>query len=230
MTTSRLRPGGGLPCSRRQRVGLAAGLLLLAGGVVLALAVTRRPAWYQPATIDHARLPADRQALMGQLDEISAALNAHRSVQVTLNAGQVNRWLAARAELWPETDLDWDPCDQPQIDFLPGRIRVAALVRHAGLRAVASVVCRLSVDEQYVRVQCETARLGAVPVPLDWLARQWPGLADIRAEGRVARADQAWVLENEGVWSNGRKRYRIERLEIDAGHAVVTLRPLRSTP
>lgn len=205
-------------------------MLLLAGAGVLALAVTRRPAWYQPAAIDHARLPADRQALVGRLDEISAALNERRRVEFTLDAGQINRWLAARAELWPEATADWGPCDQPQIDFLPERIRVAALVRYAGLRTVASVVCRVRVDAQHVRVECESAHLGALPVPLGWLAARWPGLADLTANGRVAREDQAWVLENDWVWSNGKRRYRIERLELDAGRAAVTLRPLRSTP
>jgi hypothetical protein len=205
--------------------GGAAAIGLLA---VLSLAATRRPAWYRPASVDHARLRADKWDLAALLDKIGAALNTGRPVTFELHADQVQRWIVARGEIWPETIVDLGPIRDTVVVFEEGGFRVGAEVAGGSLRAVLSLNGRVEVDGSRLRLTYGSVRLGAVPVPRSWvngvIARiRPPASADLRVG-----QDGAIGLRNEWVWPNGRRRYRIAGVAVSEGVARVTLEPLVS--
>lgn len=204
--------------------------LLLAG----VLAAAWRPGWYRPAAVDHELLRADKAALFALQDQISAALNAGRPARFELRAEQVNRWLAARAELWPEVGLDLGPLCDPLVRLGPGAVQAAATAGGGGLRAVLSLTWRVQVTPDAIVVEAAAARLGALPIPAGWAAGLWrdlplegvaggplAGTARVTALGRSAvRIDNAWV------WPNGRRRCRLAELRFSADVVTVQIDPL----
>ncbi len=211
---------------RWRTVALAAAAILVVVILGLGLAATRRPAWYQPAPVDQTRLRDDKRDLVGLLDGIGAALNERRGIGFRLDEAQVNRWLAARAEMWPDSAIDLGPLRDPQISFQGDRIRAAALIENGDLRAVVSLTCRVQVSDERVVIEWESARLGALPVPRSWLSR-W--ITSAGSGGRVVRqADGRGTVafENDWIWPNGKRRYRLSTLRITDGAADVSLEPL----
>ena len=106
---------------RRWRgVLLAVGAGLTGALIAIGCALTCRPTWYEPASIDYARLKADKRELVGLADEIGAALNGRRSIDLELYEDQINRWITARAEIWPDSQTSLEPLRRPQITLLGG--------------------------------------------------------------------------------------------------------------
>jgi hypothetical protein len=202
-------------------------VLAAVGGLVLAL--TSRPAWYQPPAIDRARLREDKAALVSLEDQISAALNAGGEIRFQLDEGQINRWLAAQAEIWPQVAVDLGPLQQPQVLLRDGCIRVAASTKRKGLQVVAALTCYVDVREDEVVIRYDTPRVGAVAVPRGWvsdLAARIPAGSGVKVDesrGSVA-------LDNDWVWPNGKRRCRLRELQIADGVATVVLEPLRTGP
>jgi hypothetical protein len=62
---------------------------------------TCRPEWYAPAAIDRVQLKSDKADFANLLDRIGAALNAGEAIEFEITEHQLNRWLAARGEIWP---------------------------------------------------------------------------------------------------------------------------------
>ncbi len=204
-------------------IGGAAGAGVL---VALALAATYRPGWYSPVSVDHTRLRGDKRELAALLDEIGAALNAGRPVTFELHADQVQRWIAARSEMWPEAVIDLGPIREVMVLFDAGRVRVGAEVASGAVRVVVSLVCRAEVDGECVRLEYDSVRMGAVPVPRSWVAGM---IARVRLSAGTERyigQDGVIRLRNEWVWPNGRRRCRIAKLALSNGVARVTLEPL----
>lgn len=201
-------------------------LLIPSGCLTFGLAATCRPSWYRPAAVDHSRLWADKAALVKLQDDISAALNAGRSIRLELDAAQVNRWLAARAEMWPDAALDLGPLSDPQVCFAHAGIRLGATARRGGFGSVVSLECSIDVTDDSVVIYCESARLGAVPIPLAWLTDR---LAEPFSSGPlIVREDLpgAAAIANDWIWPNGKRRCRLGELSIDDGKASVLLEPL----
>ena len=199
-------------------------------GVVLAatlgLAVTHRPSWYHPPAVNRARLHADKAALAELQEEISAALNAGQAVHFELSEDQLNRWIAARTEMWPEAAFDVEGLEQPQINVLDGRIRVGATVRQGAFSGVLSLIGRSEVTDTSLVVYYEAARLGAIPIPRGWIIEQLAalppsgrGAVDVDGRGTIA-------LKNEWVWPNGKRRFRLRELRAMSGMVSVTLEPI----
>lgn len=212
---------------RWRRVLLAVGAGLTGALIAIGCALTCRPTWYEPASIDYARLKADKRELVGLVDEIGAALNGRRSIDLEFHEDQINRWITARAEIWPDSQTSLEPLRRPQITLLDGdRVRVAASVGWAGLEPIVSGTCRFELKDDQLTVICETVRVGVFPAPRGWvadLARRLPASSNVV---RDADSDAGFTFRNEWVWPNGKRRFRIRRLEVSAGHAVVTLEPI----
>ncbi|MCK4341435.1 MAG: hypothetical protein KAY37_06915 [Phycisphaerae bacterium] len=227
----RKRPTRRVPArTRRLIVGLTLCGLVLATPLALGLAATCRPTWYRPASIDRARLRDDKRELVNLLDRIGAALNERRRINFQLQEDQVNRWIVARAEMWPEAAIDLGPLQHPQVSFLDDGVRIAALMEQHGLRAVISVTFRVDVTIDEIRINYDSARLGALPVPRGWLS-DW--MAQMPIADHVIRdsgPDGTIVLQNDWIWPNGKRRYRVADLRISAGQANVVLEPLPGGP
>lgn len=223
--------GRGRGAYRWRHVALLAGLVLLLAAVALTWTATRRPAWYQPAAVDPGRLHDDKGALAALMDEIGAALNGGRNLTFELREDQVNRWIAARAEMWPGAPAALGPLSDPQVLFLGDRIRIAATIAHGGVRTVVSLTGRIKVTPDSLFVECESARLGALPVPREWVAK-WAAQMPLVAKHLAIRpgGDRTVSLANEWVWPNGKRRCRLGELQVLNGVARVVLEPLRGGP
>ncbi len=205
-------------------VGLSAAALLVLLLVSLGLALTWRPAWYQPAALDRARLHEDKTALARLQDDISAALNAGREIRVALTEEQVNRWLAARDELWPEALLDAQGVDQPHVSFLDGAARLAVTLRRGAWGSVAGVVCRPELRGEEIRLHFEHTTLGAVPIASGWvdgLLAGVPATAGVRKPGT-----NTITLPREWTWPNGKRPCRLREFKLSAGRLEFVLEPV----
>lgn len=209
---------------------LAAGLAVCAALPPLA-AATCRPSWYQPAAVDYARLSADRAELARLENRISAAVNAGQAVEIVLDERQVNRWIAARRELWLDAPPELPGVFGLQTAFLSGQgVRVAAGVEHKGWRAVASGVLAVEVMEDELLLRIGTLRLGVLPAPGS-LVRPAVEPALRSAVSRIAeyadgdRAGGALRLINDFVWPNGKRRIRVASVVVEDGALRITLEP-----
>lgn len=210
---------------RQRRTAKLAGLAFIGAGILLTLAVSCRPRWYQPVAVDASRLPADKAALAELQDRISAALNAGQAIRVRLTEDQVNRWLAGRGALEPVATVDLGPFQDPAVRFLDGCVRVGGRLEQGVLRGVASVTIRAAVDGGRLSVTYDWPRLGVVPVPAGWFA----GLAIPTGPDapEFIQAPRAGMLEvrNRFVWPNGRRRCRVTDIAVRPGVMEIALEP-----
>ena len=209
----------------RRRAAIALLIALPLALLALGLTATCRPRWYRPVSTDYARLHDDKRDLAALGVDIGAALNAGRPIQLQLREDQLNRWIAARAEMWPEAAVDIRPLRDPQLTFHDDEIRFAALAEHAGWRAVLSITCRVAVTGDRVLIRCNAARLGLLPLPAGWLASLVT--TALRGTGVSVEAgpDGALALHNDWLWPNGKRRFRLADLRISAAVVHFGLEP-----
>jgi hypothetical protein len=192
-------------------------------------AVTCRPSWYVPATVDPVRLKADKQELVTLVDGIGDALNAGQPFRCELDEAQFNRWLAARDEIWPVVGVEFEieGASFPQVQFLDGDcVRIGATSTRSPLSVVVSLTLRLEVTEENLLLHMEAVRAGSLPIPRSLVAR-----ALQTQEGALDMMDGTTIrLPNDAVWPNGERRFRIDSLEISAGRASFVLTPLGYGP
>lgn len=199
--------------------------VLLSAAVVLSL---KRPDWYRPGAIDYAHLEEDKRALVGLYDRISAALNAGRTAEIRIDQAQLNRWIAANAELWPELAPRFAVVDQPMIRFADaGRVEVAATFSQGEWRSVGSAVIRVAAPDR-LRGHVVRLQVGSLSVPAAWL---WPMVRsrlEENARHGVEFEGDGLAVFNEWVWENGRVPFRVSEIEVQAGEARLVLAPLRA--
>ncbi len=215
---------------RRRRLRLILILLplvLFAAVLYMGAAITCRPAWYQPLSIDYQRLEDDKRAQHRLENTISAALNDRRPVVIELDEAQVNRWIAARDELWPTEVPSIEPFSHPQVVLESrNRIRLAAQVEHAGTQVVLSAMFHVDLQPDAVVVTWDSVQAGTLPTPrvlLEKAARKVAGYADLPDQ---AVADGRITLPNEWLWPNGKRPFRITGFTITSGKLRVQLEPL----
>lgn len=200
--------------------------LLLLAIFALGVAATHRPAWYRPVPADPARLHADKAALVGLQDEISAALNAGLPARIQLHEDQINRWLMARADIWPGMPDELSGVEEPWVSLAEGVVRGAATVRGGGLEGVVALTSRVDVADDTIVVRWDTARLGALPIPQKWVSYALARLPS-SAHATVDQAGAGTVtLRNEWVWPNGKRHFRVREVKVSSGVADVVLEPL----
>ena len=213
------------PRIRWRLILLAATALIVVTTLCLALAVTCRPGWYRPASIDRARLHTDKTALFELQDNISGALNTTRQIRVHLNQDQVNRWLAARAELEPFANVDLGPIQHPYITFTPDTIRAAALVDRGLYRGIVSVECHPLLTDAGLTLKFTALHAGSLPVPTGWLVETFAHhLTNSPGDSATIR------LENDFLWPNGKRRFKLCGLHIGQGELEAVLEPRAMHP
>lgn len=219
------RPSGPRRSVWRRIVAPAVGVGLPISLVALGLAATWRPAWYQPAAVDYGRLREDKAALARLQDEISAALNSGWPAQFEIREDQLNRWIVARDQLWPEAGDEPAAWQDVQVELHGGVVRIGATVEYGGLRAVATLLCRASISGEGIEIYCDSCRLGLLPVPLGWLSS---ALAELQSEGDVLVSPLrggTMLIRNDWVWPNGRRRCRLSEVRVVDGVATAVLEP-----
>ncbi len=207
----------GAGCWKHAIVAGAVTLLLGGGGLLVGL--VWRPAWYRPAAVDYGRLREDKAALVALEEEISAALNAGRSIRVEIRAEQLNRWLAARHEIWPNLIAELADLEDPVAEIGAGTVRLGVLWKRGHWRAVLSVQAEVLETRDELAVRCDAPRVGAVPIPRDWVAGIPPAMGATWDTSGVLRIPNCWI------WPNGRRACRLTALECRPGVVMVELGP-----
>ena len=163
-----IRTGKGNP-GRRWIRWAAGGCLTLVGlaGLVL-VAVTSRPGWYQPATVGPEDYPLIRNEIPTFGGAIGTYLERGQPFRITLQDDQVNRWIAARGEIWPGLGdaLPRELAD-PVVSFQPGRIVLGVRYNSPTFSSVLSLAVNLEMDAARgaVLVKVDRLRAGHLPVP-----------------------------------------------------------------
>ena len=150
----------------RWTVGIITGLTGLA--TLVLFAVTSRPGWYQPATVKPEEYAAIRNEVPNFGNDIGIHLKAGQPFRITLPQEEINRWLAARGEIWPTLRDALPKCIvDPVISFQPGRIVLAVRYDQSGLSSVLSLAVNLRMEDSRgaIHVEVGSLRAGYLPVP-----------------------------------------------------------------
>jgi len=210
---------------RWRRVLLGLALLGVAGLIGAGAAATYRPQWYTPPTVNYAQVRHDKAALLTLQDRISAALNAGHELAFELNEAQLNRWLAARGEMWPELEELPPGITLPYVRLLDGAARCGVTVSGRAGQAVLSATVGVRVTEDEIVLEGRELAVGALPAPVSWLLKRW------RMDGQdpLAMQNDASTgelrLRNRWVWPNGKRPCRLRELRIHDGGAEVVIAP-----
>ncbi len=146
--------------------GTIAGILGLAG--VTLICATYRPGWYRPATIT----PADSRIIRNELPSFGSAIGTYlaqgRQFRIELTDEQINRWLAARGDIWPAMKRALPPeVREPAIAFEAGRIILGARYERNGLSSVVSLSTTLDLENAggAIAIHLGGIHAGLLPVP-----------------------------------------------------------------
>ena len=202
-------------------------VVFIASLIVVGGALTCRPAWYQPVSIDYNLLESDKHTHARIENDISAALNSSEPIELEFDESSVNRWIAARNELWPGRAPSLDPFQQPQIRFLDGnRVRLGALVEQAGVKVVLSATFRVAAHGDAVAVTWDSVHAGALPTPGRLIEEAAEQLSEGLRLGDGALEGDTLTLPNEWTWPNGKRRFHVKHITIGDGILRVGLEPL----
>lgn len=200
--------------------------------IVVWLLVAYVPGWYRPSVVAAADFQAVRDDLGRTVNFINRQMNAGSFFVLRITQPQLNAWLTARAQIWPEAQ-DWIPSnvEQPFVVFDTDHVRVAGTVRVGGVRTVLSADLHVGVDEQGIAVRLDAIRLGAMHVPdavVDAvLRRAYERMPDRGAhEPGLDAMRRGMHWPNESTWRNGERPYRIQRITIEPGALTVEVEPL----
>jgi len=201
-------------------------LVVLAAVLCVGAALTCQPAWYQPRSIDYERLEDDKRAQHRLENTISATLNDDRPVEFSLDEAQLNRWIAARQELWPTELPSIDPFSRPQVLLENGnRLRLAARVEHSGMQVVLSAMFQVDLQADALVVTWDSVQAGALPTPRALLEKAARKVAERLDLPDHAVTDGRITLPNEWLWPNGKRPFRISGFLITSGELHVRLEP-----
>jgi hypothetical protein len=220
---------------RRRRVARAALFISPLMGVALWLSAQHKPSWYRPLKLDSESLQRVRREAVAQADDFGDRLVLGRPFEVTLTQREVNEWLTALPQIWPEANVAWPPeIHEPYVKFSPGTICLAAHVDRSVGQAILNIdlVPELSPDGRSVRVAASALRLGSLPIPRVLLERiaSWvtPREAPENDAHRVALAElfSGLTTANRFVWPNGERPFRIRSARIMNAELRLGIEPL----
>ena len=208
-------------------MGVGAAIVLAAAASWLAVA--RVPSWYRPPHVGATQYQDVRDDLEAAFNQLNLAMQGDERFDYVVDEARLNRWIAAREQIWPglrqyvPPELQW-----PVVAFRENGIVVAGVVEIGGVRSVLSVILSVRAEPDRMIVKLARCRLGAVPVP-HWMVRRF-----LEAMSRSAPPESAghprdllkgMVLENRFDWPNGARRFRISAVEVRTGHLVATIHP-----
>ena len=226
-------------------IGLGVGLVALG---TLWLVFQHKPSWYRPVTVNETLLQKARRESAATVDTISRQIVQGRPFEVVLADHMVNEWLAALPHQWPDARRAIPPeISDIALSFDAGKIRVGALCVHGGWRAIVSVGLTpgVSADGSKVSVALAEAHGGSMRVPRAVLedilqraleyTRSNPGGGNdnptelgsiLRDVLSVEELFEGVSIENNFVWPNGERPFRIDAITVRAGELHLRLEPL----
>lgn len=221
--------------SRRFRTRLIAVTAALASlAAVAAWLLLRTPGWYRAA----ARVEPDAQVVRDEIRDaaqaFSDALMVPGDFAVHLRDRQLNGWIERRAEIYPMLDQALPPpWRRPVVRFRDGVIRLAATYRGAAADIVFSLDLAVAMQPGAIVLTADSARAGAVPLPLGLLDRLLSHPIDLPPD-RAWRGSPAMrgtlrdglKIGTRAVWPNGARGYEVLNAEVRPGVLNISLRAL----
>ena len=131
------------------------------------LALTRIPSWYKPAIVLQSDLDRVRNSLPNAYQELADRVVEGKEFELTFEDRTVNEWIAARAEMYPES-AEWLPdfVRQPAVSFDDDRCIIAARIDYDGWKFILGVQFSATADRNRITIHIDGLTVGAMPVPL----------------------------------------------------------------
>lgn len=231
------------------RWALRAAMVLTVVGVLIAvvvwLAFQHIPSWYRPIRSSPEIVGRARASLPGTYQSFTDLLNAGRAFEFRLSAQTVNEWIAARADIWPESADALPPeVHDPMVAFDDERMILAARLERGDWKLIASAHLRLVIEGEQLRLFVAKTGAGSLPIPRGRLAAAIEGSAErVTAEREWAASvgqvlgggtattpaqllGEGWVVPNRLFWSNGERYFRLTQVRADDGELVLGVEPL----
>ena len=156
-----------------------------------------------------------------------------KTVQVTLEQGQVNEWLACLPETLPELQRALPrQIDSWVVSFEETELLIGGHYDDGTWRAIVNAAfdLRLSPDRRSVIVTLRDVRGGSLSVPrpvLDSLLDQMRGrIASLQGVESLVELRSGVAIPNRFIWPNGKRPIRIGRIDMSKGKIELTLEPL----
>jgi hypothetical protein len=201
------------------------------------------PPWYQPVSITGKRkLQKIRNDLLGTLDTFGTALVHHQGpFQYRLKQDQLNAWLSARRQIWPQS-RHWLPrqLSDPFIALAPDGIRVGITYKNGEIQTVINTHLDIEATADGLRVHLANVQAGELNIPRSWVRQElakldndrWPAgeKAPFQYNQQplpplVDLCEQA-LFPSSWIWENGEQPFRIVKVQCTQGTLVLTIEPL----
>ncbi|MBE7507157.1 MAG: hypothetical protein HS101_12885 [Planctomycetia bacterium] len=229
------QPGPSRRFSAKRRALIAAGLVVGLPLLVTFFLAVRTPGWYRPPVI----APEERQLVRNNL--VAAEQAFTESVRgpgdpftYHLHAGDVNRWISMRREIYPLIDQLLPPMlDDPFVAFEDGRITIAGRYRLAGMRVVVSLEILARYASGDIILTAGKIRCGSLPLPTRFVEetisrpirrgpdKVWPGSPAMSGDLLTG-----FHLDGSAWWKNGGIDYRVTGLRVEKGILSLDIKPL----
>lgn len=212
---------------------LLVGAVGAAGGVLTVAALALwRPGWYRVPVIPAEREQAVRDDLQAMADGFTAALLGEERFGIEFSERQLCEWITMRGRIWPAArETVPRPWADPLVRLTPGRITVGASFDAVVGSPVVSVELAAAMEGENILVRVEGCRVGAIPIPVSWVADWASGLivdrvdsrSGVRVYGNVA---EGFRVGTRQTWWNGRRDYRVCDVMIGAERIGFVVEPL----
>ena len=208
---------------------MAAGVAAVLIAAASWLAIAQVPSWYQPPHVGATQYQDVRDDLEAAFNRLNLAMQGDQPFDYVVNEDRLNRWIAAREQIWPglrqyvPRELQW-----PVVAFREEGIVVAGIVEIGAVRSVLSVLLSVQAEPDRMVVKFVGCRLGAVPVP-HWMVRRFlEAMSHSAPSGSIGPPRdllKGLVLENRFDWPNGARRFRIRAVDVQSGRLVAMIHP-----
>ncbi len=222
---------------------LVGSAITLVGVGVVWMIFQHKPAWYQPAIINDLTLEKAQHSFTTFVDDTSHNMVKGKPFDIVLKQQQINEWLAAWPAIIPQMRQelpDW--LSESAVSFSTDLLRVGVRYDKNGWRAILNATLELSMsaDGQSIVFALREVHGGSIPIPRSMLEKllsgviaQPPGRRSSSMAsflGQAGSIDDVYTgltIENQFLWPNGRRHYRIASMSFHEGELRLRIDPQR---
>ncbi len=197
------------------------------------------PTWYHPATLNNLDLEQAQHSFTTFVDDTSHKMVKGKPFDITLDQQQLNDWLAAMPVLFPQARKeipDW--LRESAVSLSSDMLRIGVRYDKNGWRAIINVGLQISVslDGKSIELTLSEAHGGSIPIPQSTLKKILSGMIDQPSDESSALLGQnqsvddlftGFNIENNFLWPNGRRAYRIESITFHTDKIKLRIAPQR---
>ena len=225
---------------------IVSAILMASAAAVGWLAFQHIPEWYDPPRLTAADMPGVRASLPSVYQAFTDQLAGGGEFEFRLSARTVNNWIAARADLWPDSrELTPPWIKEPVVAFTGGRVVLGARYERDDWRVIVSAHFEVVPTGDTLVIRLVKPAAGSLPLPLaligdaldehlaDLLGND--GALPVKSNGLPTGMERlesvrtlldGWELENRMYWSNGERYFRIGEAHAENGWLVLKVETL----